>query len=90
MCSLVDSNTRNISTRLRDLRQAQGWKQKDAAERAGLSQTAICDIERAGDGSMLPPAAEKYAAIFGLELHGVVEYELRPASPAKRRRPRAA
>jgi predicted ATPase/transcriptional regulator with XRE-family HTH domain len=55
-----------FGARVRKLRVAAGWTQAELAERAGISERAVSDIERGLRGTVYPATARQLAAALGV------------------------
>ncbi len=56
-----------FGARVRKLRVAAGWTQAELAERAGISERAVSDIERGLRGTVYPANARRLATSLGVE-----------------------
>jgi len=64
---LIDSEAKEIGTKIRDARKSKGWTQKELAEKAGLSQQAISFIEN-GYSNISLMTFKKIAGVLGLKI----------------------
>ncbi len=55
-----------FGAKVRKLRVAAGWTQAELAERAGISERAVSDIERGLRGTVYPATARQLAAVLGV------------------------
>jgi transcriptional regulator with XRE-family HTH domain len=71
-----------IGERLRQLREAKGWSQGEAARRSGLLRPYICRVER---GHTVPtlPILEKWAKALGVTLREFFNEEVVSRKPLK-------
>lgn len=67
-----------LGTRIRELRNAQGWTQFEMAERTGIDRSYLAEVET-GKIEICLRNLELVAQTFGIELHQLVKF------PAKTR-----
>ena len=60
-------NHKKIGRQIRELRLLRGWKQKDLAEKIGLSRPAICNIE-AGKRSLTLNTLKRFCEVFEIDI----------------------
>lgn len=76
-------NIRNqVGTRIRELRKARGWSREELAERAGLHNTYVSQMER-GKRNVSPENLQRLASAFSLSLNEFLEL------PRQRKRERS-
>lgn len=60
-------NNKSIGRQLKELRISRGWKQKDVAEKVGLSRPAISNLE-AGKRSLTLSTLKKFCEAYGIDI----------------------
>ena len=60
-------NTKRIGKQLKDLRVSRGWKQKDVAERVGISRPAMSNIE-SGKRSLTLRTLQRFCEVFSVDI----------------------
>lgn len=70
-----------LRIRVRELRQARDWSQEELANRSGVRQATISNLETAKSQRLEVPIIERLAKALGVEPH-----ELFETAPAKRKR----
>ncbi len=60
-------NTKHIGKKLRDLRVSRGWKQKDVADKVGLSRPAMSNIE-SGKRSVTLSTLKRFCEVFNVDI----------------------
>ena len=63
---------RRLKVRIREVRLAKGWSQKELARRMGLACATVCRQEREGNNITLR-SLERYAKVLGCDVLDLVE-----------------